>query len=265
MIKNNYKIAFVDIDWTILNHKEGHYFDLPSIEALKKLQDSGVLIYFCTARTYASSKLTGLFEIIAPDGMICTNGNVIFIGDTLLEAITIPEKLVKEVLNIANKNDVVLEFATLKDKYFTHAPNEFVSNYLTVYYEGVGKVEENATKNVTEILAFLPEEFDGRFIKELPSEMTYYRYDTYGVNIGYKQSNKGQAIKKVLSYLNIDKKQSLAFGDSLDDISMFEEVGTSIAMGNYKDEAVKEKATIVTDTIDNHGVATIIANLFFKM
>ena len=44
---------------------------------------------------------------------------------------------------------------------------------------------------------------------------------------------------------------------------MFEEVGFSVAMGNSKNDLVKEKATIVTDTISNHGVASIIANLFF--
>ena len=65
----------------------------------------------------------------------------------------------------------------------------------------------------------------------------------------------------LLDYLKIDKNEALAIGDSEDDISMFEAVGTAIAMGNAKTDLVKEKATIVTDTIDNHGVATIIANL----
>ncbi len=261
-MKKDYKIAFIDIDWTILNHRDGHSFDIPSIEAIKKAQSDGLLIYICTARTYASVKLTGLFDLLKPDGVICTNGNVIFTGDTLLDALIIPEEIVRQVLKVANKHHVVLEFAGLKDKYFTSEINQYVRNYLSIYYEGIPEVRKNVTKNVTEILAFIPEKYDEKLIKELPSYLTYYRYDTYGVNIGYKQSAKGEAVKKVLNYLSIDKKQAIAIGDSADDISMFEEVNTAIAMGNAKEE-VKEKATIVTETIDEHGVEAIIANLLY--
>ena len=40
-MKKSYKIAFIDIDWTILNHKD-HSFDMPSIESIKKMQAQGV-------------------------------------------------------------------------------------------------------------------------------------------------------------------------------------------------------------------------------
>ena len=262
-MNKDYRIAFIDIDWTILNHRDGHYFDEPSIEAIKKAKDGGLLVYFATARTYASAKKTGLFELIEPDGVISTNGNVIFVKDKLLDAITFPEEIVKEVLKVANRHHVVLEFAGLKDKYFTSKINQYVKNYLSIYYEGLHEVRKNATKDVTEILAFIPEKYDEKLIKELPKELRYFRYDTFGVNIGYKQSTKGEAVKKVLNHLGIDKNQAIAIGDSVDDISMFEEVGTSIAMGNVKDDLVKEKATIVTETIDEHGVAAIIANLLY--
>ena len=262
-MNNDYKIAFIDIDWTVLNHNNGHYFDMVSIEAIKRAQEDGLLIYFCTARTYASVTYTGLFDLIKPDGMICTNGNVIFVGDNLLDAITFPEEMVQKILKVANRHHVVLEFAGLKDKYYTNDINQYVKNYLSIYYEEKVDVRKKETKNVTEILAFIPEKYDEKLIKELPNELKYYRYDTFGVNISYKQSTKGEAVRKVLNHLGIDKKHSLAFGDSADDISMFEEVGTSIAMKNAKSEEVKEKATIVTETIDEHGVATIIANLLY--
>ena len=35
-MKNKIKIIFVDIDWTIFSHKDGHVFDMASIDALKK-------------------------------------------------------------------------------------------------------------------------------------------------------------------------------------------------------------------------------------
>ena len=262
-MKNNYKIAFIDIDWTILNHRD-HSFDAPSIENIKKIQEQGVLIYFCTARTYISAKDTGLFDLIKPDGMICTNGGLVFVNDELIKANTYPEELVKTILKVANRHHVVLEFATIKEKYFTNTVNQYVLNYHSVYFEELPEVRKNAIKNVTEVLAFIPEKYDEKMINELPKEVNYYRYDNYGVNIGYFKNKKGDAVKLVLDHLGINKEQALAIGDSEDDISMFECVGTSVAMGNAKSDLVKEKATIVTETIDNHGVATIIANLILE-
>ena len=116
-MQKDYKIAFIDIDWTILNHHDGHAFDMPSIEAIKKAQEQGLLVYICTARTYASAKMTGIFEHIKPDGIICNNGNIVFVNDTLLEAKTIPEEIVKKVLKAANRHHVVLQFAGITDRY----------------------------------------------------------------------------------------------------------------------------------------------------
>ena len=261
-MKRNFKVAFIDIDWTVLDHYI-HDWDYDSIEAIKKIQKMGVLIIFVTARSYASVKGTGLFNLITPNGIITNNGGLTFFNDVILFKKTIPEDLVKKVLDVSNKNNVVLQFATLKDRHFTAEANEYVRHYYAVYHEEWPLIRQDCVSDVSEIIAFVPNEYDEILTKELPKELKYYRYDIYGVNISYYTHKKGDAIIKLLNYLNIDKENTLAFGDSQDDISMFEAVGFSVAMGNSKDDSVKEKATIVCDTISNHGVATIIANLFF--
>lgn len=261
-MKKEFKIAFIDIDWTILDHTTKDW-DYPSLDAIKKLQEMGVLIVFATARSYASVTGTGLFNQIKPDGMITNNGGLTFFKDEIIYKNTYPEDLVKKILDTANKHHVVLQFATIKDRHFTMEPNDYVRNYYSVYYEEWPPVLRNSIKDVSEIIAYIPEEYDELMLNELPEGLRYYRYDTYGVNISVFQNKKGDAVIKLLNYLKIDRENAIAFGDSQDDISMFEEVGFSVAMGNSKDDSVKEKATIVADTISNHGVATIIANLFF--
>ena len=262
-MKNDYKIAFIDIDWTILDHNI-HDWDYESITALKKIQKMGVFVVFVTARSYASVVGTGLFNHITPNGMITNNGGLTFFNDELLNKNVYPESLVKRTIDIANKHNVVLQISTLKDRYLSLEANEYVRNYYSVYYEKWPLVNGNIVSNVTEIIAFIPEEYDELLSKELPEGLRYIRYDTYGVSIGYFDNKKGDAIVKLLKHLNINKENALAFGDSQDDISMFEEVGFSVAMGNSKDPLVKEKATIVGDTISNHGIATIIANLILE-
>lgn len=48
------------------------------------------------------------------------------------------------------------------------------------------------------------------------------------------------------------------FGDNFNDLSMFKEADTKIAVGNAKSE-LKEKADIITDTNENDGVAKWLA------
>ncbi|HNX15937.1 MAG TPA: HAD family hydrolase [Bacilli bacterium] len=252
MILSSIKILFVDIDWTILDHHL-HDWDYQSIDGLKKAQKNGLLIYLCTARPYDSIVHTGIFSLISPDGIICTNGGVAFIKDKLFFANVIPPELVREIEKISNRHHLVLELATDKKRYFTNKTNIWVNKYFSAYAETIPPVLRYQDEDVTSILLFAPEKYDEKLIKEYPSQMRYFRFDDYGVDICYHQNNKGLAIKKVLDYLHIRPEESMSFGDDHGDIPMFESTGISVAMGNGKPQ-VKESATFCTSDIGEHGV-----------
>ena len=65
--------------------------------------------------------------------------------------------------------------------------------------------------------------------------------------------DKGHAIKYIIDYFSLTKEDAYAFGDGYNDQAMFREVGQRIAMGNGVD-VLKEKATYITDTVDNEGI-----------
>ena len=247
-----YQIAFVDIDWTILDHNIGDW-DYPSLEALKTAQKEGMLIYLCTARPYDSVFDTGILDIFHPDGIICTNGGVAFINGKLLFANIIPEDIVYQIEKVMHRHHLVAELATNTDRYFTAKPNEYVRRYFKVYREIMPDIRKYQNKEVSAILLFAPEKYDERLIKEFPKEINYLRFDDHGVDVGYYQNTKGDGIKRVLKYLNIDKESSIGIGDSNDDISMFNETGLSAAMGNGSDQA-KAMAKQVIPPISEHGV-----------
>lgn len=255
-----YKIVFVDVDWTILDHNI-HDWDYQTIDVLKDLQKRGVLVYLNTARPYDSVLSTGIFDIFDPDGVVCTNGGVTFIKDKLLFSNIIPEDIVRQIEKIANKHHLVLELSTNKERYFTAKPNQYVDNYFKVYAETIPDVRRYQNKEVSAILMFAPEKYDEVLKKEFPKEMNYLRFDTHGVDVGYFKNTKGDAVIKVLKHLNIDKECAIAAGDSFDDISMFKEVGLSIAMGNGSDDA-KEAANIICNPIGEHGLGEYLKKLF---
>lgn len=65
--------------------------------------------------------------------------------------------------------------------------------------------------------------------------------------------DKGHAIKYIIDHFSLTKEDAYAFGDGYNDQAMFREVGQRIAMGNGVD-VLKEKATYITDTVDNEGI-----------
>ena len=253
-----YKIAFIDIDWTILDHNV-HDWDYESLDALKTLQNQGLLVYLCTARPYDSIVHTGLLNIFKPDGIICTNGGVTFVGDELLFSNIIPEDIVRTIEKVSNKHHLVLELSTDKERYFTNKANVYVHRYFSVYAEVIPEIRKYQDKGVSAILLFAPEKYDEILKGEFPKEMNFLRFDTHGVDVGYFKNTKGGAIDKVLKHLNINKEESIGAGDSFDDISMFKSVGLSICMGNGSDEAKKE-ADVICEPIGNHGLGKILFN-----
>ncbi|MBO4856354.1 MAG: HAD family phosphatase [Bacilli bacterium] len=258
-MRNKLKIFFIDIDWTILDHNK-HDWDYESIKALKEAQKAGILVYLNTARPYDSIVHTGIFDVFKPDGVVCTNGGVVFCGDKLLYANVIPEDMVRQVEKVANKHHLVLELASTKERYFTAKANTYVHKYFSVFVEVIPDIRKYQNKDISQILLFAPEKYDEVLAKEFPKEVKLFRFDTHGVDVGYFNNEKGTAVKKVLKHLNISKDEAVSAGDSFDDVSMFNETGISIAMGNGTDFA-KEHASIIAPPIGEHGLAKIIKQL----
>ena len=67
----------------------------------------------------------------------------------------------------------------------------------------------------------------------------------------HEGSSKGNAIRRLCKYLDIDIKDSAAIGDADNDISMIEAAGHGICMINGSDRA-KKAADHITAKDNNH-------------
>ena len=66
-----------------------------------------------------------------------------------------------------------------------------------------------------------------------------------------KNVSKGNAIKALCKRLQISLEEVIVFGDSLNDKSMFEVAGYSVAMGNASDELKKIADEVTLDNNSN--------------
>lgn len=77
------------------------------------------------------------------------------------------------------------------------------------------------------------------------------------IEITHHTAQKGVALEKFVRSRGISLEETMAIGDSYNDVSMFERVGRAVAMGNA-DEMIKTKCDFVTARNDESGVAKAI-------
>lgn len=83
------------------------------------------------------------------------------------------------------------------------------------------------------------------------------RSQTYFLDVTHPDATKGRVVRFLSELYGVATEEIATIGDMHNDVSMFAESGTSIAMGNA-DAAVKEKASEVTTSNDAEGFALAV-------
>ena len=255
------RVIFVDIDWTILNHTDGHVFDYASIEALKEAQSNGYKVVLCTARPHHSVSQIGLFDMIKPDGYICANGGLIVIDDQIIYQTRMPLDSFEKLCEVVIRHGYTMECVEPYHRFLIAPKTDYVDYLFNTYHEEVPPLEDYRGKDdIISCLLFSDESSDDVIKSEIPSNLEFYRFHPYGVDVVSCSHIKGNGVKMVLDYLKLNKDNALAFGDDYGDISMFEEVKYSVCMGNGRED-VKPHASIVAPPVWESGVKQTLQKL----
>lgn len=82
------------------------------------------------------------------------------------------------------------------------------------------------------------------------------------LEVNAKKATKGGALLNLCQVLGVDVKDTMAFGDGSNDLTMIQNAGIGVAMGNAY-PGLKEAADYVTLTCDEDGVAHAIGKFVF--
>jgi len=246
------KIAFFDIDWTLYDHFE-HIWVHSGLTSIKKLQESGVKVFLCSARPYDSMRLFGVFNLgIKWDGYIASAGAVAFADHHYLRALVMPPRQIYQLIEVAKSLDLTMELIGLRSRFLIAKSNQYVDAYHDVFKDVVCPVRKYQGTPITGGLLFAPKEFDEKFQKACP-DVLFQRFSDFGVDVMDVPHEKGDAIKDVLAAYGMKKEEAIAFGDDRQDLTMAPEVGIFVCVGNGKDE-VKKRATYVSKPISEGGI-----------
>ena len=250
-------VIFLDIDGTLAGRDHVHPRNK---EAVSKARKMGYYIILNTgrARSYTSSALWDNIEI---DGIISGVGSRIEIhGKAIYEKYIDPEFVYDSVKRFHNTSNGFLIGGVKKS---------FVLNPTSVY-EGWNFVRINEPEsflldeNNSDIQKI---EMFGESISK--DDKDYFAKHLamvdYGplIECGRRDCTKASAMDVALDYLGIKKENSVAIGDSSNDIEMLKNAGIAVAMGNAE-EAVKNIADYVSIDCDDGGVGYAIEKMLMR-
>ena len=251
---------FLDIDGTLLAAGKKSITEQTQT-ALEFARSKGSKIFINTGRTRAYVPY-GLRTLECIDGLCCGCGTYVeYNGKTVFEHYISTEQLIKIADEFQKLQlDRNLIFEGYERNYYLgpggawHEANGFIPISGSEYFKTIGfepKVHKFSTHTQSEKR--------DEFFKKIEDEFFTMHFPTYSetVPIGY---DKGRALKIAEELLGLDPSLSVAVGDSMNDAAMLQYAATSVAMGNATDE-VKAMCDLVTDTVDNDGVAKIIYQL----
>lgn len=270
-----WKIIFSDIDGTLLDKDRN--ISKETIEAYEKIKENTDLVLISSrmpsGMTYFQEALNNRHT-----PLVCFNGGLVLKNslnqfldaeNILLDA-SIPSETVGFISDFVKDIEVNFsvysynnwfttkqDFWTAREEHNTKSKAEFVtSDFFKTRKINAHKINIMGEKeHIDKIYAFLE--------TEIPTVDLYRAKDTY-IEIASTETSKGKGVQTLLEhfYTDIDKKQTIGFGDNYNDMPLFDAVGHSVAVENARPE-LKAIAHAVTLSNKAHGVADFINKNYF--
>lgn len=248
-------LIFFDIDGTLVG-EDGRSMPDSAKTAIQRARAAG---HICMINTGRTLKLVGkdITEQTEFDGLALGCGTmVVYRGKTLLHETFTPEMAARIIEGLKRYEiDACLEgcennYRDREDRIFTEVYRRFINRFGGFEY---GSFEE-APGHFDKFYAYVdkPDKMK-RFRSEFEGSLDFVDRKGGFFEIMPKGYSKASAVDFVAKVLNIPIEETVAIGDSSNDIPMIERTHIGIAMGNATED-IKNIADYVTTDIHENGI-----------
>ena len=237
------KAAFFDLDGTLACNNRPL---LPAdADAIRRLRREGHMAFLCTGR--APGFLYKEVLDVGFDGVVAGAGAHITVGDELLYRRLVPPEDVRRVVAYYQGTCHTCILEGERDSFCISRGAIYSCFEPVPEHPAPGWYEENPITKLT-IMGQLDEP-----ARQLLASYYIIQHPTYAEAVPHG-CNKADGMRRVLEYVGISRENSLAFGDSYNDLDMLRYAGFAVAMG-IADETIRAAADYVTDTQEYAGVS----------
>lgn len=246
------KVAFFDFDSTLYSHFENKIPD-SAVKGINLLHKNGIKVFICSGRSLCEMDYfdTSMIKI---DGMIANNGQVAYDeNNNIIFEHPITGKLEELIVNIFIENKLPTYLLT-GDRMFINFTDDCVKETQISINSPVPEIKKYEGEKFYMCSVFKNENIDEwNKLDQLKEYANITSWHERAIDIVPKNVTKADGIKEILDIYNIKPKETIAFGDSDNDIDMLKFCNIGVAMGNST-EAVLKSADYITDHIDKDGL-----------
>lgn len=251
------KAVFIDIDGTLRDDNKN--ISKRTKDIIKKVTNNGILIVLCSGRHRGDTEKVSR-QCFASKYIISSNGGNIYNYENNENLYTncMDKEAIIQLYKIAESKNV---------RFIMNVGDVKVVNKIK-HSTGEIKLEEDIKdfvyKNDVEQCVIQDDDFKKveKLFPEIEKIKNVEIKNRHNIcDIANKESNKGNAIKKLLKILNIKKSDTIAIGDDANDLSMFNEVEYKVAVSNAVD-ILKENADEIILSNNEDGVAKFLERIF---
>ena len=246
------KAIFFDVDGTLVPMNGKKIVD-SALNAINILQNKGIKCVVCSGRDFREiGKNNNVLEKVKFDATIASTGQY------CLDKDGVPFYI--QYMNENQRREIVNLFK--EKKYAICLKTEFGSyiNCLTSINESIYKkfnrnlwpIKEYQGEKIFQAMVYINNEDRKELIKSI-KDLTITSWHPLMADVIPLNGGKSKGIEKYLEKENIKIEETMAFGDSENDIDMLIYAGIGVAMGNAN-EKVKKSANYITDDCDKDGI-----------
>jgi len=268
-IRVDRKIIFLDIDGTLT--PPGRNIPPESaVRAIARARAKGHYVFLCTGRNYAVLRPLLQYGF---DGVIASMGGYIECQGKVLYDCPMTESQKCTAIDVLEKNGVFKTVECMDGTYTDEGLKEFLRSHIS---EGSNSELLRIREQVEQELHFLPmEEYRGEPVykilvmsqseerlleprKVLEKDFFFCMQEKgedgfLNGEIVNRKFDKGKALLRVCGYLHIPVRDSIAFGDSMNDREMIEAAGVGICMENGS-KGLKKYADDICPSLEKDGI-----------
>lgn len=265
------KLLFFDIDGTLA--MPGYPPAEDTVRAIRAARAAGHRAFLCTGRGehMVSDDIAGIgFD----GGIYHAGGRAVLDGRVIYENHADPSML-EEVLPLIRENSIFYSIETTEGDFasafdrkalaetdLSGANTELVRMIETVFLSRENTLSDYRGQGIYKVFFFVRRLADFEKIRDaLGEKYLAVSFENLGSDmvltaceVSRKDINKGKALEGVCAFLGADVKDTVAFGDSMNDMAMMKAAGLSVAMGNAEPR-ILEAADVVCESCMEAGIA----------
>lgn len=250
------KIIFFDIDDTL---SRGGVIAEHNKATLEQLAKTDIKLVIATGRSKSilPKDILALLDADVFDAIICTNGQYSFDKNGIISDYPLSSVEADTIARLCQASQLVYKFDSATHLAWAQI-DERIREFHMKHPNSIIDPDYYKSNPVYQCSVFFSDTgYQMHDINFAQYHLKFVPWHSMGGDILPIEASKARGLLDVCRYFDIDVKDTMACGDGLNDLEMFDLVGFAVAMRDGQ-QALIDRADLVTGSIEEYGLQAVL-------